>query len=137
MKNLFIIGLISVCLFASIQASASNFVCDDWEGPETFTAEHKTFEGTLFSGKKTGNRYKIKNIQGTEIELVYIGEYNTRGIKIYSGVNPTHSTTSYNIVSAYAVWSGEVASELLGDYDFEITRFNMRHGNDTTKCKFE
>ena len=59
-KQLLGVGLIWLCSSTISQAETTQFVCDDWEGNDAFNGEYKTFEGTLFIGKKTDKGYTIR-----------------------------------------------------------------------------
>ena len=133
LKQLLGVGLIWLCSPTISQAETTQFVCDDWAGMDTKAREKPSFEGSFFIGKKTTKGYTIRNEYGTKIELVYIGDYNDTGVKLYSGINPKWSTSFYKPMTAYAVYTIQIPT----DYDFTITKFRTARGNNKTRCKFE
>ena len=118
-----------IWFFSSTAAQANNtyFVCNDWQGKDVLTGED-SYADTLFVGRKTNTGYEIKNQYGDRTSLIYVGDYNNTGVKIYSSLHKVYKTTT-----AYAVY----ISSHLGDYDLEITQFRLINGNVTTLCKFD
>ena len=116
------------------QAETTYFVCDDWQGVDNLSSEQEevTFEGTLFIGKKTNDNYTIRNKWGNKLEVEYIGDYNSTGVKLYSGTDTEWATPSYKPMSIFAVHKYD-----FDNYNFQLKQFRFLGGNLTTNCKYE
>ena len=128
LKKLLSIGLVWLWSSTAVQAETTQFVCDDW-----ISRDGGSYAGSLFIGKKTNKGYTIKNTEGNTIELVYLGDYNTSGVLLYTGIDPKYSTPSFKQMTPYAVFT----SKHLGEYDFQIIQFRTVNGNNNTRCKFQ
>ena len=126
MKNLLIkSGLVCILMFnfeaSYAQAQYKQFRCENWSNSDgDFTQA-----GTSFMGQDTQDGYLIINDGKTEINLKFIGNYNTTKVELYAGTNK-----KYGVLEVFGV------SPHSTTHDLEFVKFRYLGQNLMTKCTY-
>ena len=122
-KKSLVVSFLLLCLSGSVQAETIYFMCKNWS---TNTGETKD---TFFIGKTTKDGFIIRNEYKTKIELKFIGNYNSSGVKFYAGTNPKYQSTEVFIIQTSPTSS-------VG-YNFRIKGVHYSLDAAWTHCNYE